>query len=50
MASDNRDLGEDKTDKVEDARLVEEMRKRLDTMPFYESEPPIRYAPLSPKE
>jgi hypothetical protein len=45
-----RDGGQDKTDKVEDKRLVEEALKRQNMMPFYESEPNIFYSPRVKKE
>lgn len=43
--SANMNPGEDQTDKQEDARLAEEALNRQNQMPFYESEPPIVYAP-----
>lgn len=45
----NRDDGQDKTDQAEDARLAEEARHQQNQMPFYESEPPIEYAPFPGK-
>lgn len=44
------DDGQDKTDKKEDARLAQKARKAQNTMPFYESEPPIPYAPFPKTE
>jgi hypothetical protein len=45
-----RDNGLDKTDKKEDARLAEKARLAQLQMPFFESEPPIYYAPPPKKE
>jgi hypothetical protein len=40
-----RDDGQDKTDRREDARLVQKELDFQNKMPFYESEPDIKYAP-----
>lgn len=45
-----RDDGQDKTDRKEDARLAEEALRAQNRMPFYESEPDIPYAPRVKKD
>ena len=42
--------GEDKTNQAGDNQLAEEARRRTGQMPFYESEPPIEFAPVPLKE
>ena len=46
---DSRDNGQDKTDRQEEKRIAERMLLQQMTMPFYESEPPIRFFPVEDK-
>jgi hypothetical protein len=50
MSEEARDNGTDKTDAAEDRRLAAKALEAQRKMPFYESEPPVYYAPHGEKE